>query len=108
MAEQTPGQQELVAPTVTLPALVQALPMGHRAQKGHSFALSLTQSPQLAVLQGELSAHVWYCPFTQPLWGLNKEAEEQLPMPEKCFTGQTGPGAVSELTALRICWLNAA
>lgn len=45
VAEQTPAQQEPVAPTVTLPAVVQGLTRGHRAQKGHSFALSLTQSP---------------------------------------------------------------
>lgn len=73
MSEQAPAQQEPLASTVMLPALVQGLTMGHRAQKRHSFALLLTQSPTGRALSPSV-----VLPLQTATLGLNKEAEELL------------------------------
>lgn len=92
MAQQAPAQQEPVAPTVMLPALLQ-LTTGHRAQMGHGFALT-DPIPTINCCPGRVSAQAGAAPRHSTL-GLKQEAEELLPNAWEVFQGRQ-VGSVSE------------
>lgn len=109
MAERAPAQQEPVAPSVMLPALVQ-LSTGHRAQMGHGFALT-DPIPIISCCSGRVSAQAGTAPRHSTL-GAEAGGTGTAPKRQGSVSGQTGSGlylrhSPEALLTERLSWVPA-